>query len=159
VGISESRQIPTDPQMLNAHLGWNMHTRGEIEALVAEMKERGWKKLIIVTIPYHFVQVFNCLVKAMNDQGYWFAAYAAAPKIDWRTPMVGSQGLNQNTTPFEQAGEYALKVFKYQENGWSASFDRLFQYLENREDIANGIMNPKAIHPNEWADAMSDPLG
>lgn len=135
MGVSDI--IPTDPMMHNAHLGWNMHTRGEAEALVSIMKLRGWHRLIVVTIPYHLVQVFNCLVKVMDEQEYWFAAYAAAPETNWRTPMVGSQGLNRNTTPFEQAGEYALKIFDYQEKGRSASFDRLFRYLGDREMVGN----------------------
>ena len=127
--IPEFRLVPTGP---------GLHTRGEMDALVALAKERGWKKVVLVTVPYHFVQVFKCLVQAMKAQEYWFAVYASSTETDWEWEMVGSQGLEANTTPFREAGKYAPKVWDYERKGYSAGFPELFVYLANRERFALG---------------------
>ena len=135
LGISPVLLTPTGP---------GLHTKGEAVALVTLAKEHGWKRVVIVTVPWHFVQFFSCLVSAMEANDYWFAAYASVAQTDWYLSMKGSQGILQ-TYPVEEAARYAPKVLDYHEHGYAAPFIDVFLYHLYRERIGQGeLITPRS---------------
>ena len=124
--------------------GPGLHTRSETDELVKLLAERNIDSVGIVTTPMHFVRSLSCLVASMDVAGYFCQAYYLRPvQVTWDTPMLGSQGLTE-TTLFEETGAEIGRIFKYWDNGrpdeawrtgWSASPDRVIEYLEERDAV------------------------
>jgi hypothetical protein len=119
--------IPTGP---------GYHTRGETDELVKIAKKRKWKRVGILTVAYHYPRSFICLIQSMKTIGYWFEAYPIPPATtNWWLPMKGSQG-KEDTCSFNETMKESIKVLdSYIAKGFGCTFQELFDYLRNRENI------------------------
>lgn len=133
-GISPAVLVPTRD---------GLHTRDECDAFVELAKERGWRSVAITTLPFHWPRVLACLVGAMENAGYkLFACFLRPETVRLYYPMVGSQGLEQNSTFICEAGGDVLRLFKYWDKGrendawrnaWGAPPEEIFHYLDQRD--------------------------
>lgn len=128
MGVNRSLLLPTGP-------GYN--TRHEIIQLVDFAKAHAWKRIGIMTVAWHYPLVFTMLVDEMQKVNHFIAAYALPPKeTDWYYRMKGSQGL-EDTHPLMESVKYFPRVLGYQDKGLAASFEDMFCYLRDREQIAS----------------------
>lgn len=122
-GVPRDMLIPTGP---------GNHTGEEMRELVLAAKERGWKRVAIVTIPYHLARAFCFLVKSMEEHGYRLDVFAfCPPTTDWYAPMGASQGKG-TTTPAEAAYADAAKLVVQIQKRWAASPDQVLEYIRTR---------------------------
>lgn len=123
LGVPADRLVPSGPAP---------HTREEANQLVILAKERGWERIGIITIPYHYPRVFCYLPEPFRAHGWRPDVFAlTAPSTDWYLPMGASQG-NGTTTPEEAAYDDAVKLSEQIGKGWAAPLDEVFDYLRSR---------------------------
>ena len=112
--------------------GPGMHTMDETDKLVFTARERNWRRIGIVTMPYHLPRSFCCLVKSIQQHGGELSAWALCPpSTDWYHPMVGSQA-GPITTPFAEALEDAKRTLSYIDKGYGAPVPDVIAYLASR---------------------------
>lgn len=122
-GVPSEKLIPT---------GSAPHTREEANQLIITAKEHGWKRIGIVTVPYHYPRVFCYLPEPFRVHGWQPDMFAlTAPSTDWYLPMGASQGKGM-TTSEDAALDDAGKVLAQIEKGWAAPLDQVFEYLRSR---------------------------
>lgn len=123
LGIPAEDLVPTAP---------TTNTREETNELIVTAKERGWKRIGIITIPYHYPRVFCYLPEPFRAHVWQPDVFAlTAPSTDWYLPMGASQG-NGTTTPEEAAYDDAVKLNEQIGKGWAAPLDEVFDYLRSR---------------------------
>jgi len=126
------RGVPRDGLILTAPA---MHTRGETDAFISLAKERGWRTVGCLTLPYHLPRVFCCMVKSMQEAGYWPTVWAVyPPRTDWLLPMLGSQA-RKMSTPLEEAFDDAAKLLReYIPKGFAAPIEDVLAYVRSRQE-------------------------
>lgn len=125
--ITPENLIPTGP---------GYHTRSETDELVKTAQERKWKRVGILTVAYHYPRSFICLIQSMKAIGYWLEAYPMPPATtDWWLPMKGSQG-KEDTCSFDETMRESIKVLdSYIAKGFGCTFQELFTYLHDRDNV------------------------
>lgn len=126
-GVDKNLLLPTGP---------GYHTRHEVIQLVRFAKEQDWDRVGIMSVAWHYPLVFTLLVDVMKKADRFIAAYALPPEYtNWQYPIKGSQGL-EDTHPLREAITYAPRVLRYQDISLASSFQDMFRYLRDREQIA-----------------------
>lgn len=120
-----------------------LHTRDECDALIELTKEHQWRSVGIVTVPYHWPRVLSCLVGAIAGADYNISIHFVRPKaIRWHYSMIGSQGVEHDSTFLGEAATDVLRLFKYWDKGresdswrnaWGAPPEEIFRYLDWRD--------------------------
>lgn len=128
LGVDRDLLLPTGP---------GYHTRHEVIQLVEFARQQHWQRVGIMSVAWHYPLVFTMLVDVMRKAEHFITAYAMAPEqTDWNYPMKGSQGL-EDTHPLREAINYAPRVLNYQDRGLASSFEDMFRYLRDREQLSS----------------------
>ncbi len=102
-----------------------LHTRGEAERAMELTKEKGWKKILIVTSPHHQYRVFLTFLKAMRDAQLDLQLINAPADLSWT-----------EDTPWGKRADLLLqefvKIAEYEKKGDVASYEDGIRYLETR---------------------------
>lgn len=122
-GVPAELLVPTGP---------GFHTRGEVDEMIITAKQREWKRIGIITVPYHYPRVLCYLPEPMKVHGWRPDCFALnPPSTDWYLPMSGSQG-NGTTTSEDAAYDDAVKLLAQIEKGWASPLDEVLAYLKSR---------------------------
>lgn len=134
LGVNHDNMFPTGP---------GLHTRQEADQFATIAKERGWRRVLIVSVGYHSVRCLCTHVAAMNVVGHPYAAYFAQPKaVDWDYPMSSSQGQKTTTARQELSDEIDRILVGWEKGagdawrqGYNAPPDMVFDYLRDRHTL------------------------
>ena len=123
LGVPKEHLVPTGP---------GLHTGEEMRELVLTAKLHGWKRIGMVTIPYHYPRAFCFLVEWMEKHGHHVDVFALCPPVtNWYAFIGASQGKG-TTTPADAAYDDAAKLLVQIEKGWAAPPNHVLNYLASR---------------------------
>lgn len=113
--------------------GSGKNTKTESEGFLALAKEKSWNTAVVLAQPHQILRAILGLVKSMEQQNYWIYAYPVIPSYTpWQEVVSGSQGFEKKTREEHIRDEYD-RIVRYQQQGYLASFDELFNYLRRCE--------------------------
>ncbi len=126
----ESKRITIIP------LNKQLNTYTEMEALVKYIKENGWKKILLISTPFHQLRSFLTLLGAMHRLGMRAKELSIynlpGVTLPWHQHALHSQGIVYGTR--EELIKAELKRIKiYTAKGDIATVDQALKYLRHRD--------------------------
>lgn len=109
------------------------NTPAESMGFLIAAKDQGWTSAVAVANPHQLLREMLGLIQIMDKHPeYYLNIYSAAPaNTDWERKVRGAQG--EHFAPRKEHIKREIKRIKdYQLNGDLISFDRYFDYLDNR---------------------------
>lgn len=117
------------PHSVAGTVGFNTKTEGNAFLKIA--REKGFKKVVILTQPHQIVRAMLGVVETIDNQD--IDAWCLVPQsTDWQVRVKGSQGKERKPRA-EHIQDEIDRILKYQDQGDLASFKELFAYLERRD--------------------------
>lgn len=134
LGVNRN-QIVYCPNAVPGELGF--HTKTEGDAFLNMAANLNLGSAVVLTQPHQIARAMLGVVKTINDTGQEIDVWCMAPdSTDWNKRVMGSQGKELKPRR-DHVPDEIDRIFKYQKEGYLASFDDLYAYLDKRDSRQN----------------------
>jgi len=114
-----------------------LHTLSEAEAMMQQVKRKGYQTVLVVAPPFHQPRAFMTAITAALRLYPEVKLYSQPGEtLPWLGEAVHSQG-NEKALRKDLIQGEAERIAKYQAQGDLAQFEEVLEYLNNRDTAIN----------------------